>query len=49
MHVEGWEKTLTEKYGDPTDNSATKNGKKWTIRSFETENKTGSVFIQIWN
>ena len=33
----------------PKDNSATKNGKKWIIRAFETDNKTGSVFIQIWN
>ena len=49
IHVQGWERTLTEKYGVPNDNSATRNGKKWTIKSFEASNKIGSVFIQIWN
>ena len=49
MHAGSWEQILTEVYGPPIDNSATKNGKKWTLKVYKTENKVGSVFIQIWN
>ena len=41
-HACGWENILTEKFGIPKDNSENKNGKKWTVKKYVTENNAGS-------